>query len=84
MRAPPPKPSRVWARPDVRRVGRIAVLASIASLMAPMAAFAHPLGNFSIDHYSRLTVSHDGLRVRFVIDMADIPAAAALDRKSVV
>lgn len=38
------------------------------------AAFAHPLGNFTINHYARLEVASDQLRVRLVLDYAEIPA----------
>ncbi len=34
---------------------------------------AHPLGNFSINHFSRLEVGTDKIRLRYVIDMAEIP-----------
>ena len=35
---------------------------------------AHPLGNFTINHYSGIHVSPDEIRVDYVIDMAEIPA----------
>jgi ABC-type nickel/cobalt efflux system permease component RcnA len=37
-------------------------------------AFAHPLGNFTINHFSRLEVGSGKITVRYVIDMAEIPA----------
>src|SRR2546425_2160418 len=39
----------------------------------PMAALAHPLGNFTINHFARIEVGGDRIRVRYVIDMAEIP-----------
>jgi ABC-type nickel/cobalt efflux system permease component RcnA len=33
---------------------------------------AHPLGNFTINHFARLEVGRERLRVHFVIDMAEI------------
>ena len=36
-------------------------------------AFAHPLGNFSINQYSRLEVGKSEIRIRQVLDMAEIP-----------
>jgi ABC-type nickel/cobalt efflux system permease component RcnA len=36
------------------------------------AALGHPLGNFTINHFSRIEVDGDSIRVRFVIDMAEI------------
>jgi len=37
-------------------------------------AFAHPLGNFTINHYAGLQVTPDSVAIDFVIDMAEIPA----------
>ena len=37
-------------------------------------AAAHPLGNFTINHYDRITVSDGGIEVFAVLDMAEIPA----------
>jgi ABC-type nickel/cobalt efflux system permease component RcnA len=33
---------------------------------------AHPLGNFTISHYARITVGAEHLRVRYVVDMAEV------------
>ena len=41
---------------------------------APERAEAHPLGNFTVNQYSRLEVGRDTVRVRYVVDMAEIPA----------
>jgi nickel/cobalt transporter (NicO) family protein len=41
---------------------------------APERAEAHPLGNFTVNQYSRLDVGRDTLSVRYLIDMAEIPA----------
>jgi hypothetical protein len=46
----------------------------LAFFSVALPALSHPLGNFSIDHYSRVRVTPQGLRVRYVIDMAEIPA----------
>jgi ABC-type nickel/cobalt efflux system permease component RcnA len=43
------------------------------SILTPI-AFAHPLGNFTINHYAGLTVSPDTLTIDYVLDMAEIPA----------
>jgi ABC-type nickel/cobalt efflux system permease component RcnA len=36
-------------------------------------AFAHPLGNFTINHLSKLAISGDRADVRYILDMAEIP-----------
>jgi len=39
----------------------------------PARAEAHPLGNFTVNQYSRLDVGRDTIGVRYIIDMAEIP-----------
>jgi nickel/cobalt exporter len=34
---------------------------------------AHPLGNFSISHYSAIRVGKEAVELRYIIDMAEIP-----------
>src|SRR3970040_1615625 len=38
------------------------------------AAFAHPLGNFTINQYAGLQISRDTVVIDYVLDMAEIPA----------
>ncbi len=38
------------------------------------AAFAHPLGNFTVNQYAGLHVSREKIMVDYVLDMAEIPA----------
>ena len=40
---------------------------------AALAVTAHPLGNFSVNHYSKLQSSATGIDVQYVIDLAEIP-----------
>ena len=57
---------------------RLAVLfVVVAALLAPAAASAHPLGNFTINRFSRVEVSGHRLYVRYVLDMAEIPTFQA-------
>jgi ABC-type nickel/cobalt efflux system permease component RcnA len=42
-------------------------------IFAPLAA-AHPLGNFTINHYAGLHLSRDAIIIDYVLDMAEIPA----------
>jgi nickel/cobalt exporter len=57
---------------------RLAVLLVVAvALLAPAAASAHPLGNFTINRFSRVEVSGHRLYVRYVLDMAEIPTFQA-------
>jgi ABC-type nickel/cobalt efflux system permease component RcnA len=36
-------------------------------------AFAHPMGNFSVNHYTKIDVGDDRVTVRYFIDLAEIP-----------
>lgn len=35
---------------------------------------AHPMGNFSVSHYSRIETNPHGANIRYVLDLAEIPA----------
>jgi nickel/cobalt transporter (NicO) family protein len=57
---------------------KLVVLAvALAGLAAPAAAIAHPLGNFTINRFSRLEVRGDRVYVLYVLDMAEIPTFQA-------
>ena len=49
------------------------VLLALSLTMTPRKASAHPMGNFSINQYSALTIGQDKVDIRFVLDMAEIP-----------
>jgi nickel/cobalt exporter len=59
----------------MRRLLLLAVAA--ASLALPALAAAHPLGNFTINRFSRIEASGPRLYVRYVLDMAEIPTFQA-------
>jgi nickel/cobalt exporter len=64
------------------RQGAAALLAVAALLLAPLAVSAHPLGNFTINHYSGVRVGSDAVVIDHVLDMAEIPTfseRAAMD-----
>jgi nickel/cobalt transporter (NicO) family protein len=64
---------------------RLALLVvAAAALVAPAAASAHPLGNFTINRFSRVEVAGHRLYVRYVLDMAEIPTyqAGHIDRRA--
>jgi nickel/cobalt exporter len=55
----------------------VVVLLALAALAAPAAAAAHPLGNFTVNRFSRVEVSGPRLYVRYVLDLAEIPTFQA-------
>ena len=46
---------------------------SLAITALSFAAMAHPMGNFSVNHYSRLHFRQSGLELTYVMDLAEIP-----------
>lgn len=62
------------------KIANRAVLLSIIAMSMmlitapPRSASAHPMGNFTINHYSALTIGEDRVDIHFVLDMAEIPA----------
>jgi nickel/cobalt transporter (NicO) family protein len=55
------------------RVTTLAVIFAAALAFTASGADAHPLGNFSINHLSRVSISSDRVEVRYVLDQAEIP-----------
>jgi ABC-type nickel/cobalt efflux system permease component RcnA len=51
----------------------LAVAAIAVALLAARPADAHPLGNFTINHYAGITVASEEVRLDVVIDLAEIP-----------
>ena len=62
-------------RPVTRRA-RFAttLLAAAAAFLVPAAVLAHPLGNFTINHFAAVRVAPDRVSLDVVIDRAEIPA----------
>jgi len=58
-----------------RRLARTSVggLLGLLALLSPAAGDAHPMGNFSISHYGAIRVLPDGVELRYLIDLAEIP-----------
>ncbi len=50
----------------------LALVAVLAALL-PTLASAHPLGNFTVNHYARIEPAGDRVRIVYVLDMAEIP-----------
>ena len=62
-----------WKRGGRQRLVAVA-LAFLLALAMPAIALAHPLGNFTINHYAGLRVSRQAVAIDYVLDMAEIPA----------
>ncbi len=53
-------------------------LVALFVMFGARAVDAHPLGNFTINHLTKLSVSDSSIGVRYVLDMAEIPTFQAL------
>jgi nickel/cobalt transporter (NicO) family protein len=59
-------------------VKRIVLLAfALAALAVPVAASAHPLGNFTVNRFSRVEVAGPRVYVQYVLDLAEVPTFQA-------
>jgi nickel/cobalt exporter len=57
----------------MRRLVLVVAMALAVAAVIPAFASAHPLGNFSINHLSVVSVSDDRVDVRYVLDQAEVP-----------
>jgi ABC-type nickel/cobalt efflux system permease component RcnA len=51
----------------------LAMLITAESLAAPQLGSAHPLGNFSISHYTAIRIEPNAIVLRYLLDLAEIP-----------
>lgn len=54
-----------------RRPGSVLML--LVLMLSSVTAFAHPMGNFSVNHYSKITIRQGSIEIRYLVDMAEIP-----------
>src|SRR3954452_19299961 len=54
------------------------MLRSLLPLVFAGVLTAHPMGNFSVSHYSKLHVTPNGIDLRYVLDLAEIPTLELL------
>ena len=62
----------------MRNLARLLVAVGVllvTVLLGAAPASAHPLGNFTVNRYTGILVSPDGLQVDHVVDLAEIPTA---------
>lgn len=62
----------------------LAFLAWAWMLLSANGAGAHPLGNFSISHYSAIRVSKAAVELRYIIDMAEIPTFQEIQETAII
>ena len=58
----------------------VALLSAVAALALPGGAGAHPLGNFTVNHYAGIELAGSRAYVHLVLDLAEIPTFQTGDR----
>ena len=60
-------------RRGIFAIAALLILVGVFNIPRPPVASAHPLGNFTINRYSRIEPHTDRIYIRYVLDMAEIP-----------
>jgi nickel/cobalt exporter len=61
---------------------RLLLLLAMLSVAVNL-CLAHPMGNFSVNHYTRITLRQDGIQVTYFIDLAEIPTYQELQQYNI-
>jgi ABC-type nickel/cobalt efflux system permease component RcnA len=59
------------------------LLCVLTLLLVAPSSFAHPMGNFSVNHYSKISFERDGIKLTYIIDLAEIPTYQELQQGNV-
>ena len=54
--------------------------ATLLSLACAAGLAAHPMGNFSVSHYSRIDLKADGAQLTYILDLAEVPTFELLQQ----
>ena len=57
----------------MKRLATMVMAILVFLLAAPEQTSAHPMGNFSINHYARIRVGTEKIAVQYILDFAEIP-----------
>ena len=68
----------------LRLMLRLAAPALCWLLLFPAGTPAHPMGNFSINHYSGIRIEEGFIELRYLIDRAEIPTFQELQQNNIV
>src|SRR5271154_4937870 len=49
------------------------LLLFVLILNSAATSLAHPMGNFSVNHYAKIKIDQGTVEIRYLIDMAEIP-----------
>jgi ABC-type nickel/cobalt efflux system permease component RcnA len=51
--------------------------------LATPASYAHPMGNFSVNHYSRITLTGNAIEILYILDLAEIPTYQQMQQSGI-
>jgi ABC-type nickel/cobalt efflux system permease component RcnA/high-affinity nickel permease len=60
-------------RSDTCSSRRYRLILALVSVLCSATCFAHPMGNFSVNHYSKISVGPKSIEILYLVDMAEIP-----------
>jgi ABC-type nickel/cobalt efflux system permease component RcnA len=75
--------TRSSSRSNLFRLSFLAILV-FAIFANPQSSLAHPMGNFSISHYTGIRVEPAYIELRYIIDMAEIPTYQEMQETGLV
>src|ERR1019366_3147088 len=73
-------PVSVWQREHSMPKTLWAIVAAVGGLACAAGLQAHPMGNFSVSHYSRLDLPPRGARLTYILDLAELRTFELLQR----
>src|SRR5277367_1619249 len=66
----------------MERTAALVRMVAVVLVLAGM-AWGHPMGNFSISHYSGITVERGQIRIRYFLDIAEIPTFQEMQQSGI-
>jgi nickel/cobalt exporter len=54
-----------------------------ACVLGAPQCFAHPMGNFSVNHYTKISLERQAVKVSYIIDLAEIPTYQELQQGNI-
>jgi len=60
------------------------LITTVLTVFAPQDARAHPMGNFSISHFTGLRIGGSTVELRYILDMAEIPTFQEMQASGIV
>jgi ABC-type nickel/cobalt efflux system permease component RcnA len=55
------------------RARRLGIFSFVFLVLGSGSVFAHPMGNFSVNHYGKIRVGQKSVEILYLVDMAEIP-----------